>query len=394
MVRKIRVCFQKAKRTTFFCINWCSGGSATRAAEPPEYHFKLYSMLKSTLYTLFFLAVFGVSACDVASTTAGEATTTDTVEKPQEKAEYAMVIHGGAGTILRENMTPEKEKEYTDALNAALDAGEAVLKAGGSASDAVVATIMVMENSPLFNAGKGAVFTHDGRNEMDASFMEGSERNAGAIGGVTNVKNPILAARAVMEDSPHVLLTGKGAEQFAAEQGLEIVDPKYFYTDRRWESLQKVLEEENASMSEVHRHPDYKYGTVGCVALDKAGNIVAGTSTGGMTNKRWNRIGDSPIIGAGTYANNNTCGVSCTGHGEFFIRYAVAYDLSAMMEYKGLGIQEAADRIVNKKLLEAGGSGGFVALDKYGNVAMPFNTPGMYRGYAKPGERVVKIYED
>lgn len=352
-------------------------------------------MLKSTLYTLFLLAVLGISACDVTPSSNGEATAeTPTAGASPEKAEYAMVIHGGAGTILKENMTPEKEKDYTDALNAALDAGEAVLKAGGSASDAVVATIMVMENSPLFNAGKGAVFTHEGRNEMDASFMHGAERLAGAVGGVTNVKNPILAARAVMEKSPHVMLTGKGAEQFASEQGLEIVDPKYFYTERRWESLQNALKEEQESLSEMYRNPDYKYGTVGCVALDKAGNIVAGTSTGGMTNKRWNRIGDSPIIGAGTFANNNTCGVSCTGHGEFFIRYAVAYDLSAMMEYKGMGIVDAADMIVNKKLVEAGGSGGFVALDKYGNVAMPFNTPGMYRGYAKPGERVVKIYEE
>lgn len=351
-------------------------------------------MLKSTLYTLLMLAVLGISACEVADASGSESTPASTEETLPEKAEYAMVIHGGAGTILKENMTPEKEKDYIDALNVALDAGEAILKQGGTAADAVVATIMTMENSPLFNAGKGAVFNHEGKNEMDASFMEGATLKAGAVGGVTNLKNPILAARAVLEDSPHVMLTGKGAEQFAAEQGLEIVDPKYFYTDRRWEGLQKALQEEKESMSEVYRNPDYKYGTVGCVALDKAGNIVAGTSTGGMTNKRWNRIGDSPIIGAGTYANNNTCGVSCTGHGEFFIRYAVAYDLSAMMEYKGLGIQEAAHQIVNKKLVEAGGSGGFVALDKYGNVAMPFNTPGMYRGYTKPGERVVKIYEE
>ncbi|MEZ4994695.1 MAG: isoaspartyl peptidase/L-asparaginase [Saprospiraceae bacterium] len=315
-------------------------------------------------------------------------------EAHQEPVEYALVIHGGAGTILPENMTPETEAEYKDILNKALDAGETVLKDGGTAADAVVATIMIMENSPLFNSGKGAVFTHDGRNELDASFMEGANLNAGAVGGVTNVKNPILAARAVMENSPHVLLTGKGAEQFAAEQGLEIVDPSYFYTERRWNSLQEALKEEKESMSYNGENPDYKYGTVGCVALDQDGNIVAGTSTGGMTNKRWNRIGDSPIIGAGTYANNNTCGVSCTGHGEFFIRYAVAHDLSAMMEYKGIGIEEAADNIINDKLLKAGGSGGFVALDKYGHVAMPFNTPGMYRGYAKPGERVVKIYKE
>lgn len=350
---------------------------------------------RKSLYLVLFIFSLTAWACKSEKADTGEsATTTQQGEQAAQRAEYAIVIHGGAGTILKENMLPEKEQEYNDALNQALDAGEAILKEGGSAADAVVATIMVMENSPLFNSGKGAVFTHDGHNELDASFMDGATLKAGAVGGVTNVKNPILAARSVMEDSPHVLLTGKGAEQFAAEQGLEIVDPKYFYTERRWNSLQNAIEREKESMSYDGGNPDYKYGTVGCVALDKKGNIVAGTSTGGMTNKRWNRIGDSPIIGAGTYANNNTCGVSCTGHGEYFIRYAVAYDLSAMMEYKGSSIQEAADYIVNDKLLNAGGSGGFVALDKYGNIAMPFNTPGMYRGYAKPGERVVKIYEE
>lgn len=350
-------------------------------------------MFKLKFYPLLLLIGFCLTACDQSNPAKNN--TADPAETAvQERAAYAMVIHGGAGTILKEEMTAEKEADFTKALNAALDRGEAVLKSGGSAGDAVVATIMLLENAPLFNAGKGAVFTHDGRNEMDASFMDGATLKAGAVGGVTNVKNPILAARAVMEQSPHVMLTGKGAEQFALEQGLEIVEPEYFYTDHRWESLQEALAEEEAPMGEAFRYPDYKYGTVGCVALDKAGNIVAGTSTGGMTNKRWNRIGDSPIIGAGTYADNNTCGVSCTGHGEFFIRYAVAYDLSALMAYKGLGIQEAANHIVNEKLVEAGGSGGFVALDKYGNIAMPFNTPGMYRGYAKPGERVVKIYKE
>lgn len=350
---------------------------------------------RNTLY--FVVLVFSLSAwaCKSEQPDTGDSTSSpQQADEAMQRAEYAIVIHGGAGTILKENMSPEKEQEYNDALNQALDAGETVLKEGGTAADAVVATIMVMENSPLFNSGKGAVFTHDGRNELDASFMEGASLNAGAVGGVTNVKNPILAARAVMENSPHVLLTGKGAEQFAAEQGLEIVAPEYFHTERRWNSLQKALEQEKESTSYTGENPDYKYGTVGCVALDQAGNIVAGTSTGGMTNKRWNRIGDSPIIGAGTYANNNTCGVSCTGHGEYFIRYAVAHDLSAMMEYKGMGIAEAADYIINDKLLKAGGSGGFVALDKYGNIAMPFNTPGMYRGYAKPGERVVKIYKE
>lgn len=313
----------------------------------------------------------------------------------EEKPAYAIVIHGGAGTILKENMTPEKEAEYTQALNDALDIGENVLKNGGSSMDAVTQTIVFMENSPLFNSGKGAVFTHEGKNELDASMMNGATLNAGAIGGVTTVKNPITLARAVMEKSEHVMLTGKGAEQFAEEQKLELVDPSYFYTERRWNSLQQAIEAENDGLGlQEPPYPDYKFGTVGCVALDSEGNIVAGTSTGGMTNKRYNRIGDSPIIGAGTYANNATCGVSSTGHGEFFIRYVVAHDISAMMEYGGLSLQEAAGRVINDKLKAAGGTGGVVALDKNGNIAMPFNTAGMYRGYSKPNERVVKIYED
>ncbi len=313
--------------------------------------------------------------------------------KPQP-AQYAIVIHGGAGTILKKNMTEEREAAYQEALNAALDIGETVLKNGGSSGDAVVQTIMYMENSPLFNSGKGAVFTNAGKNELDASYMDGAARNAGAVGGVTVVKNPILAARAVMEKSEHVLLTGKGAEEFAKAQGLEIVDPEYFFTQNRWDALQRAKAAEDQTTGMKLEYNDFKFGTVGCVALDKAGNITAGTSTGGMTNKRYNRIGDSPIIGAGTYANNATCGVSCTGHGEFFIRYAVAYDVSAMMEYKGISVEEAANAVINDKLVKAGGSGGLIALDHFGNVAMPFNTEGMYRGYAKPGERVVKIYKE
>lgn len=345
-----------------------------------------------TLLSLFF---FG--ACNQApSTDTGEepAATAEPASAEPERAEYAIVIHGGAGTILRENMTAEMEVEYRQTLNAALDAGEAILQAGGSSLDAVVQTIMVLEDSPLFNAGRGAVFTHDGRNEHDASIMEGKDLNAGAIGGTTIVKNPITAARAVMEKSEHVMLTGKGAEQFAKEQGLELVDPKYFYTESRWNALQRELEKEKKAIGMHEGFPDSKFGTVGCVALDKAGHIVAGTSTGGMTNKKYNRIGDAPIIGAGTYANNNSCGVSCTGHGEFFIRYTVAHDVSALMQYKGMTLEEAANHVVNEKLKEAGGSGGLIAVDKYGNVSMPFNTPGMYRGYARPGERVVEIYEN
>ena len=310
-----------------------------------------------------------------------------------EKPEYAIVIHGGAGTILKENMTPELEKQYTDKMNEALDKGEQILAAGGTAIEAVEQTIHIMEDSPLFNAGKGAVFTHAGRNELDASFMEGENMNAGAIGGVTNVKHPISLARAVMEQSDHVMLSGSGAETFAEEQGLELVDPEYFYTERRWNALQRILSEDSDKTELSESDPDKKHGTVGCVALDKNGNIAAGTSTGGMTNKKYGRIGDSPIIGAGTYADNNTCGVSSTGHGEFFIRFTVARDIAALMEFKGMSLEEAGDFVVNKRLVEKGGTGGVVALDKDGNVSMPFNTPGMYRGYAKPGEREVSIYK-
>lgn len=312
-----------------------------------------------------------------------------------ERPEYAIVIHGGAGTILKANMTEEKEKAYLEAMNKALDIGEEILKQGGSSLDAVEQSIRFMEDSPLFNAGKGAVFTHEGRNEMDASFMFGKDQNAGAVGGVTNIKHPISAARAVLEKSEHVMMAGKGAEEFSRLQDLEIVDPSYFKTERRWNSLQRILksEKDKTELSESD-DKDKKHGTVGCVALDNEGNIAAGTSTGGMTNKKYNRIGDSPIIGAGTFADNATCGVSSTGHGEFFIRYTVARDIAALMEYGGKSLVEAGEYIINKKLVEKGGTGGVVALDKMGNIAMPFNTPGMYRGYAKPDERVVKIYKD
>lgn len=307
---------------------------------------------------------------------------------------YAMVIHGGAGTILKANMTPEKEAAYLKAMNEALDIGEEILKNGGTSLEAVEKTIMHMEDSPLFNAGKGAVFTNAGTNELDASVMDGASQNAGAVGGVKYVRNPIQAAIAVMENSPHVMLTGTGADQFAIEQGLDTVENSYFHTERRWNSLQKIKAKEEAETGFINEKTDSKFGTVGCIALDKNGNIVAGTSTGGMTNKRWGRVGDSPIIGAGTYADNETCGVSGTGHGEFFIRYAVAHDVASRMAYLGEDLATAADFVVNKKLVEKGGSGGLIALDAKGNVAMPFNTEGMYRGYVKPGKREVLIYKD
>ena len=239
-----------------------------------------------------------------------------------------------------------------------------------------------MENSPLFNAGKGAVFTNEGRNELDAAFMEGSTLNAGAVAGVSDIKNPITAARMVMEKSPHVMLSGAGASEYAAMKGLEIVEPSYYYTDRRYEQLTKAISKE-------------KNGTVGCCALDKYGDLVAGTSTGGMTNKRYNRIGDAPIIGAGTYANNATCAVSGTGHGEYFIRWTVAHDISALMEYKDYSLEKAADLVVNKKLVDAGGSGGIIGVDGFGNISMTFNSEGMFRGFARAGgEEGVFIYRD
>jgi beta-aspartyl-peptidase (threonine type) len=349
------------------------------------------------MYKYLALALLGATllfTCETPSTT--ETSTADAAESATETTErppYALVIHGGAGTIRKENMTPEREEAIRAAMNAALDRGEEMLREGGSALDAVEQTIHLLEDSPYFNAGRGAVFTHDEKNEHDASIMDGRDRSAGAVGGVSIIRHPISLARAVMEHSPHVMLTGTGAETFAREQGLEIVDPEYFFTQERFDALQRAKAAEAERTSSVWANPDYKFGTVGCVALDNEGNIAAGTSTGGMTNKRWNRIGDAPIIGAGTYANNATCGVSCTGHGEYFIRYAVAYDVSAQMEYGGKSLQEAGDAIIHDKLVAAGGEGGLIALDKNGNIIMPFNSEGMYRGYAKPGERQVLFYE-
>lgn len=295
---------------------------------------------------------------------------------------WVIVVHGGAGVITRERMTAETEAEYRAIMQTVIDTGAAILERGGSALDAVEQTIRLMEDSPLFNAGKGAVFTHEGKNELDASIMDGSDLDAGAVAGVSDIRNPITAARRVMDSSPHVMLAGKGASEFAAEQGLEIVDPSYFYTERRYQELRRILESE-------------KHGTVGCVALDSHGNLAAGTSTGGMTNKRYNRIGDSPVIGAGNYANNATCAVSGTGHGEYFIRYTVGHDISALMEYRRLSVDSAARLVVMDKLLKAGGEGGVIALDHNGNISMPFNSQGMYRGYrTSDGRHGVFIFRD
>jgi beta-aspartyl-peptidase (threonine type) len=316
---------------------------------------------------------------------------------------YVMVIHGGAGTILKSKMTPERERAYITALTKALEAGYAALKKGETSLDAIEASIHILEDSPLFNAGKGAVFTNEGKNEMDAAIMDGSNLMAGSVAGVTIIKNPISAARAVMERSEHVMMAGAGAEKFAKQAGLEIVDPSYFFTQERWDGLQKAIKADSTKSVLDHgnkktyklgtQNNDYKFGTVGCVALDNNGNLAAGTSTGGMTNKKYGRIGDAPVIGAGTYANNNTVAISCTGWGEFYIRSVVAHDISALMEYKGLSVAEAS-KIVLDKVAKLGGNGGLIALDKKGNMAMPFNTEGMYRGsITADGKIEVLIYK-
>lgn len=348
-------------------------------------------MTRITLAISFFL---GVSAALAA-------------ERP-----IAFVIHGGAGRIERNEFSEARERGYRQTLERALDVGHAVLKNGGSSLDAVEAAIVLMEDSPLFNAGKGAVFTSEGRNEMDASIMDGSRIEAGAVGGVTVVKNPIRAARAVMEKTPHVMLMGNGADAFAKETGLEVVDRKYFHTERRWNQWQKLREKGFAPEVKPATKPQGKrkgkksagftgsdgvadyLGTVGAVALDSQGNIAAGTSTGGLTNKRYGRIGDSPIIAAGTYANNETCGVSCTGHGEFFIRHVVAYDISARMEHGGKTLERAAREVVQERLKSVGGNGGIIGLDAKGNVVAEFNTAGMFRAWIDAeGRKKVAIFK-
>lgn len=301
---------------------------------------------------------------------------------------WALVIHGGAGVMSKEKMNEERQQEYILVLNNALEVGKEMLREGATSTDVVVEVIRVLEDSPLFNAGKGAVFTSEGKNELDASIMDGKTLNAGAIAGVTDIKNPITAAREVMLHSEHVFLSGKGASAFAKKQGLEMVSNKYFYTPSRYESLKQLQKQER------ERNKRDNMGTVGCVVMDTYGNLCAGTSTGGMTNKKFGRIGDAPVIGAGTYANNKTCAVSCTGHGEYYIRLGFARDISALMEYKNLSVTEACREEI-RKLTELGGDGGVIALDANGNISMEFNTSGMFRGYCKSdGKKEIAIFED
>lgn len=313
-----------------------------------------------------------------------------------------LAIHGGIG-LDRAEMTPEIDKAVRAGLTEALKVGyEKLNQPKASGLDAVEAAIRVMEDNPLFNAGKGAVFTNDGRNELDSSIMEGKSLKAGSVAGVSTIKNPISAARAVMEKSKHVMLISRGAETFAKEAGLEIVDPKYFWTEERWKQLQKYLEEEKKRTqagplddTDVARGlPGFSLGTVGAVALDNAGDLSAGTSTGGMSNKRWGRVGDSPVIGAGTYADNEACAISATGHGEYFIRFAVAHDIVSLMKYKNLPVNQAADEVIRRKLKAAGGEGGVICLDRNGRFWPSYNTEGMYRGcITKDGKITVMIFD-
>lgn len=319
-------------------------------------------------------------------------------QNANDNAKFSIAIHGGAGTITRESMTPERERAYTAKLTEAINAGHAVLANGGTSMDAVVTAVQIMEDSPLFNSGRGAVYNWDGVHELDASIMNGATREAGAVASVKTVKSPIALARKIMEESVHVMLSGEGAETFAKEQGLELVDNSYFNTEWRYESLQRMKKQVGNPQDKqawATMDDNFKYGTVGAVALDKQGNLAAATSTGGMTGKRYGRVGDSPIIGAGTWADNASCAVSATGHGEYFIRYQVAADICSRMKYQQLDVVTAGDTVIHDVLLPAGGTGGVIIVDKDGNVHMPFNTEGMYRAKRVANQPVeVAIYND
>ncbi len=314
-------------------------------------------------------------------------------------SDFTMAIHGGAGTILKEDMTPELEYAYFDGLQMALSASYAVLEQGGTAINAVKAALVLLEDNVLFNAGRGAVFTKKGVQEMDAAIMNGADLSAGAVAGVRNVRNPIELAAEVMRNSNHVFLSGKGANDFAIKQGIKLEPDEYFFSQFRYDQWKAIRDSDNYSLDHTNHHPeelmrDKKFGTIGAVACDSNGNVAAATSTGGMTNKKYGRIGDSPMIGAGTYANNATCAISCTGHGEIFIRSVAAYDVSCLMEYKGLTLQEAMDKVVNKKLVNMQGEGGMIGVDANGNAALIFNSAGMYRGVkSSKGLQDVSIYK-
>jgi beta-aspartyl-peptidase (threonine type) len=331
------------------------------------------------------VALASIMTVQMAATAAPSA-----AEQPATPRRLAIAIHGGAGVIAREQLGADGGAAYRQGLEAALDAGYAVLEAGGSSLDAVTTAVRLLEDNPLFNAGRGAVLAHDGRAYLDASIMSGKDLSAGAVTGVTTVRHPIDLARRVMEDSPHVMLSGEGAEEFAGLKGLERVPNDWFITPTRRQQLDRVLQGRSAPRNELQG-----LGTVGAVAVDARGDVAAATSTGGMTNKRWGRIGDAPIIGAGTYANNASCAVSATGHGEYFIRSVVAHDICALVEYKGWSLERAAKEVVQGKLVQRGGEGGIIAVDPQGNLVLEFNSPGMFRGLRdSSGRRKVGIYED
>lgn len=352
---------------------------------------------RNLLIINFLLIIFTFVSCTKEVKTKNE----------KQKTKIALVIHGGAGDITPGNFPKEKEELYNAKLKEALLAGYKILNDGGSSLDAVEKVIKILEDSPLFNAGRGAVTNIYGEYELDASIMDGRTLKSGAVAGVSHIKNPITLARLVMDNSPHVFFTGSGAEEFAKKQGIKFVDSVYFFTDEKRAEYQKqkIEQEKKEKLKNKSKRKykkltyDYnteqfeKYGTVGCVALDKDGNLAAGTSTGGLKGKMRGRIGDSPIIGAGTYANNNTCAISCTGQGEYFIRGVIAYDVSALVEYKGMSLNSAVNLVIKEKLIDLGGAGGLIALDKYGNIITNFNTPGMFRGYITDnGKPVVKIF--
>ena len=313
-------------------------------------------------------------------------------------SKVSIAIHGGAGTILKEDMTPELEEAYRNALKDSLDAGYAVLENGGTAINAVKAAVVSMEDNVLFNAGRGSVFTKKGLNEMDAAIMDGSTLDAGSVAGVRNIRNPVELAEEVMLHSGHVFLSGKGANDFAIKQGIKLEPDEYFYSEYRYDQWRQIRDSDlyqldHKSDKLVGLMKDKKFGTVGAVACDSKGNIAAATSTGGMTNKRYGRIGDSPMIGVGTYANNKTCAISCTGHGEIFIKAVAAYDVSSLMEYKNFTLQQACEEVVLKKLVAMHGDGGLIGVDAKGNIAMVFNSAGMYRGSRNSdGENIIAIY--
>jgi len=307
----------------------------------------------------------------------------------------AIAIHAGSGTINKGDFSADKEREIRETLERAVRAGHEILTTGGVSLDAVTRAITILENSPHFNAARGAVFNAESKNELDASIMDGSDLNAGAVAAVHNVRNPVLLARKIMTDSVHVMLMGAGAEQFARDHGIAFEDDDYFFTQYRWQQLQKAKAKDNGETTFLSETPDQWFSTVGAVALDSQGNLAAGTSTGGMTNKRWGRVGDSPIIGAGTYADNRSCAVSATGHGEYFIRATVARDICARVQYTGVSLAKSANQVINKELVEMGGNGGIIALDPQGNIALTYNTPGMYRASVDTAGNVyVAIYKD